>query len=99
MFNLSVQNSGPYDRKLIELDTIDRWALIVEATIDSGDLAFFQNAAAGFPVAARMWVGVDDPLVHRIELGGPIAAGEAETILRRLELSRFNEDVDIVPPR
>ena len=76
---------------------IECW--IVEASTDSGELAFFQNAEAGHPVGARVWIGVDDPLVHRIELSGPIAAGELDTIVRRLELSRFGQDVDIVPPR
>ena len=76
---------------------IECW--IVEATTDSGELAFFQNAEPGHPVGARVWIGVDDPLVHRIELSGPIAAGELDTIVRRLELSRFGQDVDIVPPR
>ncbi len=76
---------------------IECW--IVEGVTDSGELAFFQNAEAGHPVGARVWIGVDDPLVHRIELSGPIAAGELDTIVRRLELSRFGQDVDIVPPR
>ncbi len=76
---------------------IDCW--IVEATTDSGELAFFENAEAGRTVSARVWIGVDDPLVYRIELSGPIAAGELDTIVRRLELSRFGQDVDIVPPR
>ena len=76
---------------------IECW--IVEASTDSGELAFFQNAEAGRTVSARVWIGVDDPLVHRIELSGPIAAGELDTIVRRLELSRFGQDVDIVPPR
>ena len=76
---------------------IECW--IVEAATDSGDLVFFRNAEAGHPVGARIWIGVDDPLVHRIELSGPISAGELDTIVRRLELSRFGQDVDIVPPR
>lgn len=76
---------------------VDCW--IVEATTDSGELVFFRNAAAGFTVNAKVWIGVADPLVHRIELIGPISAGELETIVRRLELSNFGQDVDIVPPR
>lgn len=76
---------------------VDCW--IVEASTDSGELVFFRNAASGFTVSARVWIGVDDPLVHRIELAGPISAGELETIVRRLELSNFGQDVDIVPPR
>ena len=76
---------------------VDCW--IVEATTDSGELVFFRGIEAGLTVRARVWIGVEDPLVHRIELIGPISSGELETIVRRLELSNFGQDVDIVPPR
>ena len=75
----------------------DCW--VVEATTDSGELVFFRGVEAGFEVKAKVWIGVNDPLVHRIELRGPISSSELETIVRRLELSNFDQDVDIVPPR
>ncbi len=76
---------------------VDCW--VVEASTDSGELVFFRGVESGFTVAATVWIGVDDPLVYRIELHGPISSGELETIVRRLDLSNFGQDVDIVPPR
>ena len=75
----------------------DCW--VVEASTDSGELVFFRGVEAGFEVKATVWIGVDDPLVHRIELRGPISSSELDTVVRRLELSNFDQDVDIVPPR
>ena len=71
----------------------------VEATVESGDLTIFPGATPGRDVPATAWIGVDDPLVHRLVVNGPIADGESAEIVRRLEFSRFDEDVDIVPPR
>ena len=42
---------------------------------------------------------MDDPLVYRIEVHGPISDGEADDIVRRLDLSDFDADFDIVAPR
>ncbi len=72
---------------------------VIEATTDSGELVFFRGVEAGFAVKATIWIGVNDPLVHRIELRGPISSSELETIVRRLDLSNFDQDVDIVSPR
>ena len=71
----------------------------VEATVDSAELTIFPGAEPGRSVSATAWIGVEEALVHRLEISGPIADGESEEIVRRLELSRFGEDVDIVPPR
>jgi len=45
------------------------------------------------------WVGRDDALPRRIRLLGPLIAGEAQDVVRQLDLSRFDEQVDIRPPR
>ena len=76
---------------------VETWR--VSATADTGGLAIFPNAAPGREVRATAWIGVADPLVHRVEVRGPIADGEDPDIVRRLDLSRFGEAVDIVPPR
>jgi hypothetical protein len=70
----------------------------IEVTADSGDLAIFPTAEPGFEVRATLWIGVEDLLLHRVDVRGPISEDEASDILRRLELSRFGEDVDIAPP-
>ena len=70
----------------------------IEVTVDSGDLAIFPTATPGFEVRATLWIGVDDLLVYRVDIRGAISETESPDILRRFELSRFGEDVDIVPP-
>ncbi len=73
---------------------------VVEADVDSGDLTFFAPAAEpGRTLTARAWIGVDDPLLYRAEIEGAVAPGEPEGLLRRLSLSRFDEDIEIVAPR
>lgn len=72
----------------------------VEATVDSGNLALFAaDAAPGTPMRARAWIGVDDPLVHRVEVEGALTPGQAANTVRRLELSAFDEPVEIIAPR
>ncbi len=71
----------------------------LEAAIDSGDVTLFGDARPGTELRARVWIGVDDLLVYRIELVGAVAAGEADDLVRRITLSRFGEDVEIAPPR
>ena len=70
----------------------------IEVTADSGDLAIFPTATPGFEVRATLWIGVDDLLVYRVDIRGAISETESPDILRRFQLSRFGEDVDIVPP-
>ena len=71
----------------------------VEATVDSGDVTMFGDPRPGMELRATVWIGVDDPLVHRIELVGAVTAGEPDDLVRRITLSRFDEDTEIAPPR
>ena len=48
-------------------------------------------------VPFSVWID-DDSLVHRIEVTGPILPGEADSIIRRVDLFGFNEPVDIQLP-
>ncbi len=70
----------------------------IDVLADSGDLAIFPTAEPGFEVRATLWIGVDDLLLYRVDVLGAISEDEESDILRRLELSRFGEDVDIAPP-
>jgi hypothetical protein len=75
-------------------------AYVLQTTLDSGDLrVFVGDAPPGRSVTARVWVGRDDLLVRKIEVAGPLASGDAENIVRRLILSRFDEPAEIAPPR
>ncbi len=80
-----------------EVDGVDSYVLATQ--VDSGNLeAFVGNAQPGTQVAARVWIGVDDLLVRRVEIAGPVAPNDAEDIVRRLSLSGFDEPVDITAP-
>lgn len=81
-----------------QVDGVETYRL--EATVDSGDLAaLVPNAEPGIDVPAVIWIGVEDQLVRRIELRGPVTPAEEESIVRRLELSQFGQDVEITAPR
>lgn len=71
----------------------------VEATIASELLTLFGDAREGETIRLKAWVGIDDPLVHRIEAEGGIVSGEPDDLVRRLTLTDFDETFDIQAPR
>lgn len=72
----------------------------VEAEVDSGELTLFAaDAPAGLKLRAVIWIGVDDPLVYRVELHGAATRDEPADLVRRLTLSNFDGDIVIEPPR
>jgi hypothetical protein len=72
----------------------------LEATLASADLTLLPGEPiTGKTVKVVAWIGVEDPVVHRIELRGAAAVGEPENIVRRLTLTRFDEAFTIDPPR
>ena len=50
-------------------------------------------------VPVTLWIGEDDHLLRRIEVSGPVAAGEPGDALRVVEISRFDEPVTIEAPK
>ena len=78
---------------------IECW--IVEATTDSGRAGVLpRTPRRGALSARRVWIGVDDPLVlpHRAERPDQPPANWTRSC-GGSSLSRFGQDVDIVPPR
>lgn len=72
---------------------------LIEGQVDSGVLeAAAPIAEPGLTVVVKAWVGVDDSLPRRIRLEGPFAPGEPEDIVRKLEMSEFDEPLSIEPP-
>lgn len=72
---------------------------IVTGTIDAGQLkALDQQAQAGKQVNGKIWIGTNDHQVYRVRLEGPLTDGEAPNIARQIDLSQFNEPLDIQPP-
>jgi len=55
-------------------------------------------ARPGHVLKVDLWIGVEDGLPRRVRLTGPLVSGEAEDIVRQVDLSKFNEAVDIRPP-
>jgi lipoprotein LprG len=49
-------------------------------------------------VPVEVWVGADDFLLRRLRVDGPVAEGEPEDAVRTVEVSRFDEPVEIEPP-
>ena len=71
----------------------------VEVTVDSGDVTMFGQPRAGRALRAKVWIGIDDSLVYRIEIVGSVLAGEPDDLMRRVTFSRFDTEIEIAPPR
>jgi lipoprotein LprG len=56
------------------------------------------GAASGAEVDIDAWIGVDDFLVRRMKIKGPVLEGDSAEVIRTLHLSRFNEPISIEPP-
>lgn len=79
------------------IDGVDTVRL--STSIDAGVLTLFgDNTLVGEIVTAEVWIGEDDPLVYRIELRGPVLAGDDDDIERRLDLRDFDGAITIEPP-
>jgi hypothetical protein len=73
------------------------WRL--EGEIDAGELRDFASVAEpGYKVKGIAWVGKEKPLVHRVRLEGPLGAKDAPNIVRKVDLSKFDENFNIVLP-
>lgn len=49
-------------------------------------------------VDVELWIGTEDLLLRRIRLEGPVLEGDPEDVVRTVELSEFDEPVEIEPP-
>lgn len=71
----------------------------VEGMVDSAALtSLVPGAQAGTSVAVTAWIGVDDPLLHRVELAGPVSPTDTDEVVRRVTLSKFGDVDPITPP-
>lgn len=57
------------------------------------------SARSGFTVQVEVWIGVEDFLPRKVRLTGPLENDDADNIVRELQLSRFNQGVNIQPPQ
>jgi hypothetical protein len=68
-------------------------------TIDSAALSDALGIAEpGHTVKVEAWIGVDDSLPRRVKLSGRLTDDEKENVTRQVDLSRFNQPVDIQAP-
>ncbi len=50
-------------------------------------------------VVVTLWIGREDSILRRIEVVGPVGAGESAATKRTIEISRPDEPVTIEPPK
>jgi LppX_LprAFG lipoprotein len=74
-------------------------AYLVEAEVSSETLTLFGDPKDGEPIELRAWIGIDDPVVHRIEAVGGIVSGEPDDLIRRLTFTDFGQTFGIKAPR
>lgn len=71
----------------------------IEGDVDATALKAFANLAEpGYTVKGTTWIGKERPLVHRIRLDGPLGSKDAKGIVRKIDLSKFDEPVTIELP-
>jgi hypothetical protein len=72
----------------------------VSGTAAAADVApLVATSASEGEVPVTIWIGEDDKLLRRIDVNGPIAEDEPDDALRTFEISRFDEPVEIEPPK
>jgi len=74
---------------------------LVEGTFDLGKVGLqgtpIPGLKTGDPLPVTIWID-DEGRVRRMELDGPLTDAEAPNVTRRLELSAFDDPVEITPP-
>jgi hypothetical protein len=71
----------------------------ITGTMDSAALKDALGIAeAGHQVTVEAWIGKDDNLPRRVRLAGALSDAEDSDVVRNVELSRYNQPVDISPP-
>jgi len=71
----------------------------IEGKVVADDLTTLLSGASGTQqLDMELWIGKDDKLVRRLQLTGPISPDESEDAVRTVELSEFDEAVQITAP-
>jgi hypothetical protein len=72
----------------------------LSGSIDSGDLsAITGSSAKGVTINVEIWIGKEDLLARSFELSGKITETEVDGIVRTLNLSNYNQPVNIELPQ
>jgi hypothetical protein len=87
----------PRIEKQTEIDGAQTYE--VHGSIDAGKLEDgLPVAEPGQPVNVVIWIGVDDKLPRRARIEGRLSSLEDDKIVRIIDVSRFDESVEIKPP-
>jgi LppX_LprAFG lipoprotein len=80
-----------------EIDGVQTVKLV--GSVDAGLLQDALGIArAGNVVKVEAWIGSEDSLPRRIRIQGRLSTAEAENVSRQIDLSQFNQPVEINPP-
>ena len=72
---------------------------LVTGNIESGALREALGIAEpGRTVEVEAWIGVDDDLPRRVRVIGPLSDAEADNVVRQVDISRYDQPVEIMPP-
>ena len=78
-----------------DIDSVSTYR--VEATLPSSELSLIPGVRQNQTLDATAWIGVDDPLVYRVQLVGAMFDENESTVT--LDLSDFDQPVEIEPPQ
>lgn len=56
------------------------------------------SSAEGINVSADIWIDIESFLINQITIEGQISETEQPGIIRKLKLSNYNQEIEIVPP-
>ncbi|MFN8556551.1 MAG: LppX_LprAFG lipoprotein [Dehalococcoidia bacterium] len=71
----------------------------VEGTVDAAALGALATVAeTGYTAKTTAWIGQNTPNLHRVRLEGQLGTRDTADVVRRLELSRFDESITITAP-
>jgi LppX_LprAFG lipoprotein len=72
----------------------------VEGDVDAGALSAVATSVAepGYTVKGTAWIGQEKPLVYRVRLEGPLGSKDPQNIVRKIDLSKFDDNVSIELP-
>ena len=80
-----------------KLDGVD--TQVVTGKIESGALRQALGIAEpGHVLTVQAWIGVDDMLPRRVRVSGPLTDTESPDVVRQVDVSRYDQPVEIMPP-
>jgi hypothetical protein len=89
--------SDPHLTGSDKIGSVDTY--VIAGNVDAGNLRpIATDAEPGRQVPTQIWVGKTDSLIYRVRLNGPLSGSEPKNIVRQIDLSQFNEKIDIQPP-